>query len=102
MRLAVLTLAAVGALAGAAFAAVLAVVLLTRRARRRRDADAQTRAEDRGACGAALTTCDRTDDPPRGHRVMNPPAFLAALEAGLRLHAAPCSRAELQAFVADC
>jgi hypothetical protein len=33
---------------------------------------------------------------------MNPPAFLAALEAGLRLHAAPCSRAELQAFVADC
>ena len=99
MRLAVLILAAVVALAGTAFAAV---VLLTRRARRRRDADAQTRAEDRGACGAALTTCDRTDDPPRGHRVMNPPAFLAALEAGLRLHAAPCSRAELQAFVADC
>ena len=99
MRLAVLILAAVVALAGTAFAAV---VLLTRRARRRRDADAQTRAEDRGACGAALTTCDRTDDPPRGHRVMNPPAFLAALEAGLRLHAAPCSRAELQAFVAGC
>ena len=99
MRLAVLILAAVVALAGTAFAAV---VLLTRRARRRRDADAQTRAEDRGACGAALTTCDRTDDPPRGHRVMNPPAFLAALEAGLRLHAAPCSRAELQAFAADC
>jgi len=45
MRLAVLILAAVVALAGTAFAAV---VLLTRRARRRRDADAQTRAEDRG------------------------------------------------------
>ena len=33
---------------------------------------------------------------------MSPPAFLAALEAGLRLHAAPCSRAELLAFAADC
>jgi hypothetical protein len=48
VRLAVLTLAAVVALAGTAFAAVLAVVLLTRRARRRRDADAQPRTEDRG------------------------------------------------------
>ena len=48
MRLAVIILAAVVALAGTAFAAVLAVVPLTRRARRRRDADAQTGAEDRG------------------------------------------------------
>jgi hypothetical protein len=31
---------------------------------------------------------------------MNPPAFLAALEAHLRRHGTPCSRAALQAFVA--